>query len=58
MDEPASVPALLGVLVLALCALDVILGRLPMLAPVRTRARRYAFWTVIVGLYLAAMALL
>ena len=50
--------AVIGLLVLGLCGLDVILRPLPVLAPRAQRRRRYGMWAVVVALYLAALVAL
>lgn len=57
-DIALSAAAVLGLVLLAGCILDVILRPLPVLAPRRQRGRRYVYWTALVGIYLAVLVVL
>lgn len=58
MEAEIYPAAIIGLLVLAACCLDVILRPLPVLAPAQQRRRRYAWWAAIVAGYLGALLLL
>lgn len=58
MDGAELFVALVGLLLLAGIALDVILRPLPALASRRRKARRHAFWGVLVLGYLSVLLVL
>jgi hypothetical protein len=57
MDSDLSLylAAIIGLVVIAGCGLDVIVRPLPVFAPAAQRVRRHAGWAVLVALYLIAL---
>jgi len=57
MGEDFPVAGLLGLLVMAAVALDLILRPLPVLASRAQRLRRHTFWAAVVAIFLAMLLL-